>query len=154
VLRLNAVEIMIFSPLEKGVIIDPMLIQIVMPKRYVPDLILRKWQSRTTIGAKIKTTTTSLITAAKRVVITHRSQKNTLWLPLYNLKSFTATNSKIFESWAILVIKLMLSIIIIASHSISFIKWIRSNPFVIPVIVAAIKQHRRDIATKSKSDFE
>jgi hypothetical protein len=96
--RAKAVEIIIFSPLEKGVIIDPILIQIVIPSKYVPALIFRKWQSLTTIGANIKTTTTSLIIEANSVVITQSNQKKTLCSPFDNLNNLTATNSKIFES--------------------------------------------------------
>ena len=46
---------------------------------------------------------------------------------------------------------LMLKIIMIASHSIVAINVSIVRLWVIPVIVAAIKQHNRDIATKSKS---
>lgn len=148
------VDIIIFSPLENGVMIEPIFMQIVIPNRYVPALILRKWQSLTTIGAKINTTTTSLIIAANKVVIMQRSQKKIRCSPLDNLKSLTATNSNIFESWAILVIILMLRIIIIASHSIDKIKVSIVVPTTKAVIVAAIKQHSREIATKSKLDFE
>ena len=74
----KAVEMIIFSPLEKGVMIEPILIQTVIPKRYVPERIFKKWQSRITMGAKINTTTTSLITAAKSVVIIHNNQKKIL----------------------------------------------------------------------------
>jgi hypothetical protein len=105
------------------------------------------------MGANIKTTTTSLIIAAKRVVIIQRNQKKILCSPFENLNSFTATNSKIFESWAIFVIILMLSIIIIASHSINAIKVSNPIPLVKPVIVAAMKQQIREIATKSKFDI-
>jgi len=92
--------------------------------------------------------------AAKRVVIMQRSQKKILCSPLDNLKSLTATNSKIFESCAIFVIILMLKIIIIASHSIDKMNSFIVVPTTKNVIVAAIKQHNREIATKSKSDFE
>lgn len=132
----------------------PILIHTVIPRRYVPALIFRKWQSLITIGAKIKTTIISLIIAAKRVVIVQRSQKKILCSPLDNLKSLTATNSKIFESWAIFVIILMLNIMIIASHSIDKMNVSIVVPTTINVIAAAIKQHNREIATKSKLDFE
>ena len=149
------VEIIIFSPLEKGVIMDPILIQIVIPKRYVPALILKKWQSRITIGANINTTTTSLIIAANKVVIIHKSQKKILWSPFDTLKSLTETYSRILESWAILVIRLILKIVMIAGHSIETINVLISIPGIIKkVMVAAIKQPNNEIATKSKLDFE
>ena len=40
--RPNAVEMMIFSPDEKGVMMLPILMHIVIPSKYVPDLIFKK----------------------------------------------------------------------------------------------------------------
>jgi hypothetical protein len=50
--------------------------------------------------------------------------------------------------------RLILNIIIIAGHSINEIKFSILVPVLINVMVAAKKQHKREIATKSKLDFE